>query len=188
MSETEENSQGTHDPGKPTVVLGTIGHDAHVVGIWVLRHALRDGGFNVTYLGALVPPHEFIDAAVETNADAIWISSMYGMARIDCEGFRDKCIEAGLGDIPIYIGGTLVTDPELWEDTRRLFEDEFGFNRAYPPGTSPEEPIRSMGERIVTPGTSANPCFKDAAKSKTRLSISSMPTPCTKLMDSNIPA
>ncbi len=144
MPGTESHQKENADVGSPTVVLGTIGHDAHVVGIWVLRHALRDGGFNVAYLGALASPQEFIDAALETSADAIWISSMYGMARIDCEGFRDKCVEAGLGDIPVYIGGILVTDPELWEDTRRLFEDDLGFTRAYPPGTKPDRPVSDL--------------------------------------------
>ncbi len=133
---------------KATVVLGTIGHDAHVVGIWVLRHALRDAGFDVAYLGALVAPQEFIDAAVETNADAIWISSLYGMARIDCEGFRDRCREAGLADVPIYIGGTLVTDPEEWEKTRRIFEEDLEFNRAYPPGTKPETAIADLRQDL----------------------------------------
>lgn len=42
---------------------------------------------------------------------AIWVSSLYGMARIDCAGFREKCQEAGLGDILLYIGGILVTGP-----------------------------------------------------------------------------
>jgi len=39
----------------------------------------------------LVSTREFIDAAVETKADAILISSIYGMGILDCEGFRDKC-------------------------------------------------------------------------------------------------
>jgi len=31
---------------------------------------------------------------------------MYGMAEIDCQGFRAACTEAGL-NIPLYIGGNL---------------------------------------------------------------------------------
>ena len=128
---------------KPRVVLGTIGHDAHVVGSSVLRYALESAGLEPIFLGALVQPHEFIDAAKETAASAIWVSSLYGMARIDCEGFRDKCVEAGMGDILLYIGGILVTDPEQWEETERLFK-AYGFDRVYPPQTKPETAIADL--------------------------------------------
>ena len=128
---------------RPRVVLGTIGHDAHVVGSSVLRYALESAGLEPIFLGALVQPQEFIDAAKETAASAIWVSSLYGMGRIDCEGFRDKCVEAGMGDILLYIGGILVTDPEQWEETEKLFKS-FGFNRVYPPGTKPETAIADL--------------------------------------------
>ena len=69
---------------RPRVVLGTIGHDAHIVGSSVLRYALEGAGLEPIFLGALVQPQEFIDAAKETAASAIWVSSLYGMGRIDC--------------------------------------------------------------------------------------------------------
>ena len=61
---------------KPTIITGTIGVDAHVIGTKVLSRALRDAGFNVVELGALTPPEEFIKAAQETDADAMLISSL----------------------------------------------------------------------------------------------------------------
>ncbi|MGA3036456.1 MAG: methylaspartate mutase subunit S [Vulcanimicrobiaceae bacterium] len=128
---------------RPRVVLGTIGHDAHIVGSSVLRYALEGAGLEPVFLGALVQPQEFIDAAKETAASAIWVSSLYGMGRIDCEGFREKCIEAGMGDIILYIGGILVTDPEQWEETEKLFKS-FGFNRVYPPQTKPETALADL--------------------------------------------
>ena len=128
---------------QPVVVLGTIGWDAHIVGAWVLSRALENAGFKVVYLGSLVSVEEFIGAAKETAADAILISSLYGMARIDCAGIREKCYEAGLGHILLYIGGILITDPEQWEETKKLFEAE-GFNRVYPPGTRPATAIADL--------------------------------------------
>ncbi len=144
MVQSKLTQQEKETGRKPTVVLGTVGYDCHMVGITVLRHALSEAGFNVVFLRALVAPPEFIDAAVESRADAIWVSSLYGMGRIDCEGFRDKCREAGLGDILIYIGGTLTTDPEAWSETKRLFEEDLGFNRAYPPGTKADVAIADL--------------------------------------------
>ena len=128
---------------RPRIVLGTIGQDAHVVGSSVLRYALESAGLEPVFLGALVQPQEFIDAAKETAASAIWVSSLYGMARIDCEGFRAKCIEVGMDDILLYIGGILVTDPEQWGETEKLFKS-YGFDRVYPPQTKPETAIADL--------------------------------------------
>jgi methylaspartate mutase S subunit len=128
---------------KPVVVLGTIGHDAHIVGSSVLRIALEEAGFEVVFLGAVVPPEEFIDAARESAADAILVSSLYGMARIDCADFGAKCAEAGLAHVKLYLGGILVTDPEAWEETEKLFLGH-GFHRVYPPQTKTERAIEDL--------------------------------------------
>jgi len=128
---------------KPVVVLGTIGHDAHVVGSNVLRYALEEAGFKVIFLGAVVPAKEFIDAARESAADAILVSSLYGMARIDCEDFGAKCQEAGLEHVKLYLGGILVTDPEEWPETEKLFKG-YGFHRVYPPQTPPDQAISDL--------------------------------------------
>ena len=115
------------------VVIGTIGKDAHILGGWVLSHVFRESGFNVTFLGAMVSQEEFIGAAVETDADAILISSSYGMGLIDCEGMREKCVEAGLDDVILYVGGTIAAPLELernWGEVERRFQ-AMGFNRAF---------------------------------------------------------
>ncbi len=87
----------------------------------------------MAFLGAMVPQQEFINAAIEVDADAILVSSSYGMGLIDCEGLRDKCIEAGLEDIILYVGGTIAAPLELernWPEVERRFR-EMGFNRAF---------------------------------------------------------
>ena len=128
----------------PTIVAGTIGQDCHIVGIWILSQALMRAGFNVSYLGGVVSQEEFIEAAIETNADAIFVSSSYGMGRLDSEGMKEKCIEAGLTDVLLYAGGTLTPDPEEWPETKELFEKGLGFNRAFPPETKPSEVIEVL--------------------------------------------
>jgi methylaspartate mutase S subunit len=131
----------------PVVVLGTIGHDAHIVGSSILRIALEEAGFKVVFLGAVVPAQEFIDAARESAADAILVSSLYGMARIDCNGFGAKCEEAGLGHVKRYLGGILVTDPEAWDETERLFKAQ-GFHRVYPPQTKTDVAIADLRQDL----------------------------------------
>jgi methylaspartate mutase sigma subunit len=136
-----------------TVVLGTIGSDAHMIGIWVIRKALEQYGFKVVFLGAVVPQEEFISAAVESNADAILVSSLYGMGVIDCEGMREKCIEAGLDDILLYVGGMLVAPVEqakAWDGVKKKFED-MGFNVVFPPDTLPEEVPQALIRDLKLP-------------------------------------
>jgi methylaspartate mutase sigma subunit len=136
-------ASGTGKRRQPVVVLGTIGHDAHIVGSSVLRFALEEAGFKVIFLGAVVPPEEFINVAKETAADAILVSSLYGMARIDCADFGAKCQEAGLDNVKLYLGGILVTDPEEWPETEKLFKSQ-GFHRVYPPQTKPDTAIADL--------------------------------------------
>ncbi len=114
------------------IVTGTVGHDSHVIGIKILSRVLREGGFKVTELNALTPPEDFIRAAQETAADAIMISSLYGMAEIDLAGFKEKCIEAGLGEVLLYLGGNLAVGKHDFEEDERKFK-EMGFDRVYPP-------------------------------------------------------
>ncbi|MHB8916575.1 MAG: methylaspartate mutase subunit S [Desulfocucumaceae bacterium] len=118
----------------PTIITGVIGADAHIVGNRIIQKVLEQEGFKVVGLGALTPADEFIKAAIETNAAAIVISSLYGHAELDCEGFRDKCREAGLQDILLYIGGNLAVGKHDFKETEVKFR-KMGFNRVYSPDT-----------------------------------------------------
>lgn len=130
-----------------TIVTGVIGADVHAVGNKILAFALGDAGFNVVNLGVMVSQEEFIAAAVETNADAIVVSSLYGHGEIDCNGLRDKCNEAGLKDIPLLAGGNLVVGKQDFADVEKRFL-AMGFTRAYPPGTTLETTISDLNELL----------------------------------------
>ena len=115
-----------------TIITGTVGQDSHVVGIKILSRYLKDEGFRVIELGCLTPPEDFIKAAQETAADAIMISSLYGMAEQDLMGFKEKCVEAGLGDVILYLGGNLAVGRHDFKDDEKKFK-AIGFDRVYPP-------------------------------------------------------
>lgn len=118
---------------KATIVTGTVGQDSHIIGIKILSRFLMEEGFKVVELGGLTPPEEFIKVTQETAADAILISSLYGMAELDLEGFKDKCSEAGLGHVLLYLGGNLAVGRHNFEDDEKKFKS-MGFDRVYPPG------------------------------------------------------
>lgn len=127
------------------LVIGVIGADVHAVGIQILYHAFEEAGFDVTNLGVMVSQEEFIAAAVETAADAIMVSSLYGHGELDCRGLRDKCNEAGLKDILLYVGGNIVVGKQPFDEVTARFK-KMGFNRVFGPGTPPEETIKCLKE------------------------------------------
>jgi methylaspartate mutase sigma subunit len=137
--------ESPHDESEPLVkvITGVIGVDAHVTGNWIVGQSLKSAGIEVISLGVCVPQQEFIEAAVETDADAIWVTSLYGHALLDCEGFRDRCVEMGIPDIVLYIGGMLVVGKHHWPTVEQQFLDA-GFNRAYPPNSLPETAIKDL--------------------------------------------
>lgn len=132
---------------KVTVVTGVVGVDAHVTGNWIINHALQDVGIRVVGLGVTVPQEDFVEAAVESNADAIWVTSIYGHAQIDCDGLRDRCIESGIGKILLYIGGMLTVGKQEWDSVEPAFT-KLGFDRAYPPNTLPGRAIADLGRDL----------------------------------------
>ena len=70
---------------KKTLVVGVIGSDCHAVGLRILDHAFEQAGFNVVNIGVLSPQEDFINAAIETNAAAICVSSLYGQGELDVQ-------------------------------------------------------------------------------------------------------
>ena len=136
---------------KPTVITGTVGKDAHVIGTKILSRALREAGFNVVELGILTPPQEFINAALETGADAILMSSLYGMGENDVQGFKGKCIEAGLNEVLLYIGGNLSVGKHDFKEAEDTFK-KLGFDRVYPPASDVKTAIADLWADLKAKG------------------------------------
>ena len=98
----------------------------------VLDAFFGDHGYRVVNLGVMVSQDEFMDAALQYDAAAILVSSLYGHAEIDCIGFRDRCRSRGLDPILLYIGGNLV----VGKCPREVIEAKFqalGFDRVFMP-------------------------------------------------------
>ena len=91
------------------VVTGVVGNDIHVVANRLIELSLNARGFEVFNLGVNTYLEEFFDAAVETGADVLLISSLNGEA----EGWARevKLLKAKyktLNNIVMVIGGNLV--------------------------------------------------------------------------------
>ena len=136
---------------KISIVTGTVGQDAHSIGTALLSRYLREKGFNVSELRALAQPEQFIEVSKETNAAAVLVSSLYGMAEIDLKGFKEKFVEAGLKDVLIYVGGYLKIGRHDWGEDEKRFK-KMGFDRIYPPESSLEKVFNDLVEDLKKKG------------------------------------
>lgn len=131
-----------------TIILGVIGADCHAVGNKILEKVFTLQGFKVVNLGVMVTQDEFIDAAIETNAKAILVSSLYGQGELDCEGLRGRCIERGLENIVLHVGGNLVIGKKAFSETEKRFK-EMGFDRVYGPDANLEKAAEELRQDIA---------------------------------------
>ncbi|NLB49976.1 MAG: LuxR family transcriptional regulator, partial [Clostridiaceae bacterium] len=101
-----------------TVVAATVGEDEHSVGmkeILDIKHGGIEGfGIKYHYLGTSCPVDKLVDAAIETRADAILISTIISHNNVHYENMRklaDTCLEKGVRDRLILVaGGTQVVN------------------------------------------------------------------------------
>ena len=130
-----------------TIVIGVIGADVHAVGNKIIEYTLKKEGYNVVNIGVLSPQEDFINAAIESDADMIMVSSLYGHGEIDCRGMREKMVEAGIGDTILYVGGNIVVGKQNFKDVEKRFH-AMGFDRVYPPGRPIEDCLDDIAKDL----------------------------------------
>lgn len=129
------------------IVLGVIGADCHVVGNRILDRYFSTAGIEVVNLGVMVSQQEFVEAARQHSADAILVSSIYGHGEIDCQGLRDRCSEAGLADLLLYVGGNLVIGKKAWAEVEAMFL-EMGYDRVFAPSADLNRAVALLKDDI----------------------------------------
>lgn len=115
---SEEEIRADIKANPMTIVGATVGQDEHSVGmreIIDIKHGGIEGfGINCHYLGTSVSLEKVVDAAIETAADAILISTIITHAeihRINMRRLNDLCQEKGIRDKVILVaGGTQVNN------------------------------------------------------------------------------
>ena len=100
------------------VVAATVGEDEHSVGLKEtldIKHGGIEGfGIKYLYLGTSCPVEKLVDAAIETNADAILASTIITHDDVHIKNMKklhQLCIEKGIRDkVILACGGTQVTN------------------------------------------------------------------------------
>jgi methylaspartate mutase S subunit len=73
------------------------------------------------------------------------------MAEIDLKGFKEKCVEAGLGDVLLYVGGNLKVGRHNWKEDEEKFKS-LGFDRVYPQEVELEDAFKDFEEDLRRKG------------------------------------
>ncbi len=118
MSDDEIREDIKDNPMK--VVAGTLGEDEHSVGLREIIDIKHGGiekyGIECEYLGTSVPIEKIVDAAIETNADAILGSTIISHDDIHYKNMKrlhELCVEKGIRDDIILVGGGTQVTPEI---------------------------------------------------------------------------
>ncbi|MFZ2960602.1 MAG: D-ornithine 4,5-aminomutase subunit OraE [Candidatus Ozemobacteraceae bacterium] len=134
------------------VVAGTVGEDEHSVGLREILDIKHGGiekyGVKYHYLGTSVPVGKLIDAAIETGAQAILISTIIShndVHRAAMKKLSDLCREKGIRDKIILIaGGTQVS---------REMAKESGMDDGFGRGTKGIHVVNSMVKTLRARGS-----------------------------------
>lgn len=133
------------------VVAGTVGEDEHSVGLREILDIKHGGiekyGVKYHYLGTSVPLGKLVDAAIETGAQAILISTIIShndVHRAQMRKLAELCQEKGIRDNIILIaGGTQVT---------RDMAAETGLDATFGRGTKGIHVVDAMVKKLKARG------------------------------------
>jgi D-ornithine 4,5-aminomutase subunit beta len=139
-----------------TVVAGTVGEDEHSVGLREILDIKHGGiekyGVKYHYLGTSVPVGKLVDAAVETGAHAILMSTIIShndVHRTMMRRLADLCTERGIRDRVILIAGGTQVSPDM--------AAEVGLDATFGRGTTGidvvDALVKGLRERGVDTGT-----------------------------------
>lgn len=138
---------------KEKIVLGTVGADAHVMGINLSREAFQRAGFDVIFLRGMNLPETVAEVAAEVNADAVGVSNLLGLGIELFPRVGQRLEELGLRDKTVVFAGGRIAEKE---EEHQKFEDKIknegtaflGVDAFYGPGTDLEKSVAEITEAI----------------------------------------
>ena len=123
------------------IVIAKPGLDGHDRGAKVIAKFLQESGYEIIYTGLHQTPEQIVATALQEAADGIGISVLSGSHNYVFEEVLRLLNEKGVGDIPVFGGGTIPED-----DIPPLLEK--GVKALFRPGTPLEEVLATI-KRII---------------------------------------
>lgn len=93
--------------GRLRLLVGKPGLDGHSNGAEQVAVRARDAGFEVIYQGIRLTPEQIVAAAVAEDVHCVGLSILSGSHMELVPSVLDGLREAGLGDVPVIVGGII---------------------------------------------------------------------------------
>ncbi len=94
-----------------TLVIGTVEGDVHDIGKGIVASLVKTNGVEVIDLGREVPAKNFVDAAIEHNAEFVGSSALLTTTMTVQKDIEEALKEAGIRDkVKTMVGGAPVTN------------------------------------------------------------------------------
>lgn len=139
---------------KEKVVLATVGADAHVNGINLIRENFISAGFDVVFLRGMNLPETVAEVAAEAGADAIGVSNLLGLGCTLFPRVENRLKELGLRDrMVVWAGGRIAEK----EEEHKFYEEKIkkegvsflGVDAFFGPDSTPEDCVKTIESLIA---------------------------------------
>jgi methylmalonyl-CoA mutase cobalamin-binding domain/chain len=160
MSVTKEDVE-VPTVSKPTrttkVVLATVGADAHVMGINLVREAFIKAGFDVIFLRGMNLPETVAEVAAEAKAEIVGVSNLLGLGSELFPRVSGRLQSLGMRDKVLFVAGGRIAEKEeehaMYE--KKIAEEGPGFlgvDQFYGPGTDVDVMIKNIDAALAAKG------------------------------------
>jgi methylmalonyl-CoA mutase, C-terminal domain len=126
---------------KIRVLVAKPGLDGHDRGAKIIARALRDAGMEVIYTGLRQTPEQIVNAALQEDADAVGLSILSGAHKHLFPRIMELIRENHMEDVLVFAGG-IIPDKDIPE------LKEIGIAEIFPPGSSLEEIVKFVQDRV----------------------------------------
>lgn len=153
---TEAEVQVPQD-AKPTrkekIVLATVGADAHVNGISLVKEAFDKAGFEVIFLRGMNLPETVAEVAAEAKARIVGVSNLLGLGNELFPRVDKRLKELGLRDKILVMAGGRIAEKE---EEHSYFEDKIkeegttflGVDCFFGPGSDTQKIVEWLNEKL----------------------------------------
>ncbi|MCP1101846.1 3-isopropylmalate dehydratase small subunit [Aequitasia blattaphilus] len=135
------------------IVVATIGADAHVNGVNLIRETFQHAGFDVVFLRGMNLPETVAEVAAEVNADAIGVSNLLGLGGTLFPRVSQRLKELGLRDqMVVWAGGRIAEKEEEHNFYEEKIKEEgvgfLGVDAFFGPNSTPEQCLETITRLI----------------------------------------
>lgn len=135
------------------IVLATVGADAHVVGINMIKEAFEKAGFEVVFLRGMNLPETVAEVAAEAKAQVVGVSNLLGLGLELFPRVRKRLAQLGLSDKTIVIAGGRIAEKE---EEHAMYQEKIknegcgflGVDAFYGPGTNPDDVVQWVEKKL----------------------------------------